>query len=981
MKLFTEPNNPHAIKAAVVATAAKVSLTVVAANYSDKHVALPALDLGDEGLITNPNSIALHIASKHANALFDPTAKEANTDVLKWIEWEYAVEAAVSNFQLSNEQRGVGRSDTVSVDELHALLKHLESHLETSKHLSSNFSLADVVVWSTLSVLFHPLAKQETLRSSYAKTAAWFDDVMADANVTKALQQIPFDAEKSKYALWERYLRAFSFGLGSQPVQGSKAPVKGLRNVLVTSALPYVNNVPHLGNIIGCVLSADVYARFCRLRRYNVLYVCGTDEYGTATERQAQKENMTPRQICDKYNKIHNEIYKWFDIGFDHFGRTSTDYQTRVAQGIFHKIHERSLLVEDTVEQLFCLKCDKFLADRFVEGVCPHCSYEDARGDQCDKCGKLLNPTELKLPRCSVDGTTPELRTSKHLFLDLPTLSAELEAWVNQSSTDGRWAPNSIQITKSWLRDGLKPRCITRDLKWGTPVPLEGYEKKVFYVWFDAPIGYISITASLTDGWEEWWLNPKNVELVQFMGKDNIPFHTVIFPSSLIATGQPWTMLHHLSTTEYLNYEDGKFSKSRGTGVFGDHAKESGIPAEVWRYYLLVNRPESQDSVFSWTDLSAKLNAELLANLGNFINRGLSFISANFDGVIPQPGTLSERDIAYYNNINSALANYVELMENVKIKDALRQAMEISRYGNQYLQESEPWKVIKVDRARAGTIVWFCANLVKTIALVFEPFMPSFTQKVQAQLNVKPGYFPFDAKMFLDIPAGHKIGTPAAIFKKLSDEEVAAYRLRFSGQQSQDAATAAAATTSTKAPAKGAKAASAKDAKPDPNAFPLDIRVGRIVDIKNHEQAEKLYILTVDLGSEKRQVVGGFRDFYQPEQLQNTLVAVVCNMKAAKFRGVDSQGLVVVADDGERQHLVSISEGSSDAGILLGAAIHPKDALIPAAYVATDFKDFLKMEFVTVAGGQIAFKGAVLSVNNFAAASVSTQAKEGSKLK
>lgn len=347
------------------------------------------------------------------------------------------------------------------------------------------------------------------------------------------------------------------------PITGVKLPNPGEQNILITSALPYVNNVPHLGNIIGCVLSADVYARYCRQRGLNAIYICGTDEYGTATEAKAQEEGLTPRAVCDKYHVQHKAIYDWFDIAFDHFGRTSTAdpwndkdaAHTVVSQAIFKDNLANGNLQELAMEQMYCLQCDKFLADRFIEGVCPHCQYDDARGDQCDKCGKVLNAVELISPRCKVGrekGHVVEVRSSNHLFLDLPKLEPRLKAWIDTASKEGAWTSNAINITNSWIRDGLKPRCITRDLKWGVPVPHEKFGNKVFYVWFDAPIGYVSITAAYTQQWQAWWQKQAgtDVKLYQFMGKDNIPFHTVIFPASLIGSGKDWNLLHHVSTTE-----------------------------------------------------------------------------------------------------------------------------------------------------------------------------------------------------------------------------------------------------------------------------------------------------------------------------------------------------------------------------------------------------------------------------------------------
>ena len=398
-----------------------------------------------------------------------------------------------------------------------------------------------------------------------------------------------------------------------------------MKKRLITSALPYVNNIPHLGNLTQ-VLSADVFARFCRSRGYETLYICGTDEYGTASETRALQEGVTPQELCDRYHKIHEEIYKWFNIDFSYFGRTSTPLQTEIVQHIFKKVDENGYIIEKETEQLYCPDCNRFLADRFVLGTCPHCGYDGARGDQCDKCGTLLDPTELINPKCSVCGATPVLRKTKHLYLDLPKALPLLEKWMEKASVEGFWAKNAIQITNSWIRDGLQQRCITRDLKWGIPVPKKGFEDKVFYVWFDAPIGYISITANATKDWEYWWRDPENTELFQFIGKDNIPFHTVIFPSSLLATGEKWTMLFHMSSTEYLNYEGGKFSKSKGIGIFGNDVQETGIPADVWRFYMFYNRPESSDFTFTWKDFQEKLNKELIGNLSNLVNRTLTFV-------------------------------------------------------------------------------------------------------------------------------------------------------------------------------------------------------------------------------------------------------------------------------------------------------------------------------------------------------------------
>ncbi|KAL3681854.1 hypothetical protein R1sor_024810 [Riccia sorocarpa] len=718
-------------------------------------------------------------------------------------------------------------------------------------------------------------------------------------------------------------------GLETRVKREVRVPAPGKRNVLVTSALPYVNNVPHLGNIIGCVLSADVYARYCRIRGYNVIFMCGTDEYGTATETKALEEGITPKEICDKYHAIHKEIYEWFDIDFDMFGRTSTPEQTVICQAIFQKLLENGRLLEDKMEQPYCIFCQRFLADRFVEGTCPNatCRYEDARGDQCDQCGKLLNAADLINPRCKRCGNPPEIRETEHMFLDLPQLKDRLEEYVKNTSVSGGWSQNSVQTTNAWIRDGLKPRCITRDLKWGVPVPLEKYKEKVFYVWFDAPIGYISITANYTSEWEKWWKSPEDVELVQFMGKDNVPFHTVIFPSTLLGTNDPWTLMKTISVTEYLNYESGKFSKSRGVGVFGNDAKTTGVPVEVWRYYLLTNRPEVSDTLFTWADLQAKQNNELLKNLGNFVHRSLSFLvkpaGEGYGGVVPEaPGAEShELTSALGANVGQLVKEYVEAMEKVKLKQGLRTAMNVSSLGNLYLQDSKFWKLYKEDQAACAVVLKTSVGLVHLLATLLEPFIPSFSHKVLAQLNlpastltlsddkgdVERAYRPWEF-----VPANHRIGSPTPIFSEMKDDEMEGFRAKFAGSQADRATAAANGPAKTVTPAvskKEAKASKGGDSKGKKGApevkdvhpaARLNIRVGLITKVQKHPDADSLYVEEIDVGEAvPRTVVSGLVKFIPIEEMQNRRVCVLCNLKPATMRGIKSQAMVLAASNAD----------------------------------------------------------------------------------
>ncbi|KAJ1675530.1 methionine--tRNA ligase mes1 [Spiromyces aspiralis] len=569
-------------------------------------------------------------------------------------------------------------------------------------------------------------------------------------------------------------------------------PVPGKKNILITSALPYVNNVPHLGNIIGSVLSADVFARYARARNLNTLYICGTDEYGTATETKALEEGVSCQELCDKYNALHREVYEWFNISFNYFGRTTTSKQTEIVQEIFLKCHKNGYTIEQSLTQLYCEKCERFLADRYVEGTCPKCGYDDARGDQCDKCGTLINAADLIDPRCKLDSNRPVLRESNHLFIDLEKLQRKCEEFVERSSVEGKWSPNGIQITNSWLKEGLKPRCITRDLKWGVPVPLESMKDKVFYVWFDACIGYPSITANYTKEWRQWWQNPEHVRLYQFMGKDNVPFHTVVFPSVEIATGDRYTLLHHISTTEYLNYEDGKFSKSRGVGVFGNNAKDTGVPPDVWRYYLLSNRPESSDTVFTWSDFVSRNNNELLANIGNLVNRITKFLDSTdkYGGVLPPadpariaPGAQTA-DRAFIDDVNALLARYIETMDNVHLRAGLRIAMELSARGNQYLQESKLDNTLFTEhRSVCDTVVNLTANFVYLLSAVFHPYIPATSQSIAQQLNA-PECFITDTFKLVLLP-GHVIGKPKYLFTPISEKQEAGWRSKFGGKQVQ----------------------------------------------------------------------------------------------------------------------------------------------------------------------------------------------------
>ncbi len=659
-----------------------------------------------------------------------------------------------------------------------------------------------------------------------------------------------------------------------------------MKKRLITSALPYVNNIPHLGNLMQ-VLSADVFARFCRLRGYETMYVCGTDEYGTASETRALQEGVTPRELCDHYHEIHKKIYSWFNISFDYFGRTSTPLQTEIVQHIFSLCDQNGYITEKETEQLYCPHCDRFLADRFVSGTCPHCGYEGARGDQCEKCGTLLDPTDLIDAKCSVCGSVPVLRKTKNLYINLPKILPIYKEWLEKASVDGFWAKNAVQITTSWLRDGLQERCITRDLKWGIPVNKPGYENKVFYVWFDAPIGYISITANKTKDWEYWWRDPENTELYQFIGKDNIPFHTVVFPCSLLATGEKWTMLYHMSSTEYLNYEGGKFSKSKGIGIFGNDVEETGIPADVWRFYMFYNRPEKSDFTFTWADFQEKVNKELIGNLSNLVNRTLTFVKRFYNGSISSK-SLDESIVAAAREKEEKIT---EALERADERDAIRLIFELSDIGNKAFQDGEPWKKRKESPEEAERLLGTLLYLLRDLGVMIQPYMPETGRKILSFLSADGATWEsvgtFEGKV--------EVGEPELLFQKLEDERIKELRERYSGSQQERME-----REKEDSPEEGKKMEMEKTEESLAAQFArrVILKVAKIVKVEKHPGGDKLYILTLDVKEEEpRVIVSSIVPFYREDELLNHNIVLVSNLKPANFRGVKSRGMLLAASD------------------------------------------------------------------------------------
>ena len=697
--------------------------------------------------------------------------------------------------------------------------------------------------------------------------------------------------------------------------------------ILVTSALPYVNNVPHIGNMV-CVISADVYTRFLRLKKVDVISVLGTDEHGTTTETKAIEEGITPKQVCEKYFDIHKKIYDWFGSSFDCFGRTSSKENYDTTKDIFKKLNENGFIKKDILTQAYCPECRKFLADRFVEGVCPKCGYKDARGDQCENCGALLNATELLNSKCKICGTKPITKESEHLFIDLPKLAPMLEKWIKKQSIKGRWSQNAKTMTDAWLRDGLRPRCITRDLKWGIPVPLKGFEKKVFYSWFDAPIGYIGITRECKKDWKTWWFG-KDVKLVQFMGKDNIPFHTVMFPASLIGTKDDYVLLDRISSNEYINYEGGQFSKSRNLGIFGDDAIKTEIPADVWRYYIMVNRPEKSDTDFSWNDFQSKINNELVANLGNFINRTISFINRFYNSEI-QETKPDKRDKKLIKEVNDKIKKTTEFLDDIQLKDALKNIMGISKLGNQYFQETEPWKAINKNKQKAETCLAICANMAKDLSILIRSYMPETSSKICKQLNIKE--FSWEELGKISLKKGHKINKAKPLFNKLEDKDVEKFKKEFGGKRAEE---------------KG-------DENPKEPFSKLDLRVAKIVSVEDHPDADKLIVMKINLGKEERQIVAGIKKHYSKEELEGRNIIVVTNLKPAKLRGIESNGMLLAAAEqsktGENVKLLSAENSSPGNDVFIeGIEKEPAKEL--------GFEEFKEIEMKTDKNGHVLYKG------------------------
>ena len=654
---------------------------------------------------------------------------------------------------------------------------------------------------------------------------------------------------------------------------------KKFNRTLVTAALPYANGGVHIGHLAGVYVPADIYVRYLRLKKREVLFICGSDEHGVPVTIRARKEGCTPQEVVDRYNKIIRESFEGFGISFDFFGRTTSEVHKKTASDFFRTLYDKGEFVEQESEQYYDEEAHTFLADRYITGECPHCHAEGAYGDQCEKCGTALSPTELINPRSTVSGSKPVLRKTKHWYLPLDKHQQWLEPWITKEHTE--WRPNVMGQCKSWFDMGLKPRAVSRDLEWGIPVPVKGADGKVLYVWFDAPIGYISNTKELLpNDWEKWWKSD-DTRLIHFIGKDNIVFHCIVFPAMLKAEGS-YILPDNVPANEFLNLEDDKISTSRNWAVWLDeYLRDLPGKQDVLRYVLTANAPETKDNNFTWKDFQARNNNELVAVYGNFVNRALQLTKKYYDGVVPAAGELTDYDRQTIAEFKDVKAEVERLIENFRFRDAQKEAMNLARIGNKYLADSEPWKVIKTDPERVKTVLNLSLQLVANLAIAFEPFLPFSSQKLRMMLNMDE--VEWDRLGATDLlPEGHVLGAPALLFEKIEDSVVEAQVQKLLDTKKANEAA-------------NFKAAPVKETIPFEQFAGLDIRVGKVIECEKVKKSKKLLKFLIADGAENRTIVSGIAQYYDPEQLIGKQVCYIANLAPRTINGIESQGMILSA--------------------------------------------------------------------------------------
>ena len=663
---------------------------------------------------------------------------------------------------------------------------------------------------------------------------------------------------------------------------------KKFKRTLVTCALPYANGPVHIGHLAGVYVPADIYVRYLRLRGEDVLYVCGSDEHGVPITIKAKEQGCTPQDIVDKYHGIIDRSFKGFGINFDVYGRTSSDVHAKNASGFFKKLFDEGKFISKESEQYYDPEAKTFLADRYIVGTCPKCGAEGAYGDQCEKCGCTLSPEELVNPKSKLSGAEPIRKKTTHWYLPLDQYEAWLREWILEGHKE--WRPNVYGQVKSWLDGGLQPRAVTRDLEWGVPVPVEGAEGKVLYVWFDAPIGYISNTIQLLpDSWEKWWKS-EDTKLVHFIGKDNIVFHCIVFPAMLKAYGDGFILPENVPANEFLNLEGDKISTSKGWAVWAhEYLEDFPGKEDVLRYVLTANAPETKDNDFSWKDFQTRNNSELVAIFGNFVNRAVVLTHKYFGGNVPAAGELQDIDREVLAQIPQIRESIEKNIEGYRFREALREAMNLARLGNKYISDTEPWKVAKTDMARTATILNVSLQICADLAIAFEPFTPFATERLRRMLDIAPVWD--DLGKTDIIPEGHELKPAELLFAKIEDAEIDKQLARLDAIRAAREAAAKAELAKQVAPQK--EECTFEDFEK------MDIRTATVLEAERVPKTDKLLKLTIDTGIDKRVIVSGIAEYYSPEDMLGKQICILANLKPRTIRGIESHGMILMAKQGD----------------------------------------------------------------------------------
>jgi methionyl-tRNA synthetase len=654
------------------------------------------------------------------------------------------------------------------------------------------------------------------------------------------------------------------------------------KRYLITSALPYANGPIHIGHLAGVYIPSDIYTRYLRMKGIDVISVCGSDEHGVPITIKARKEGVSPQDIVDKYHTIIKKSFEDFGIAFDIYSRTSSKTHHELSSAFFRKLYDDGEFIEKTTEQYYDTEVNQFLADRYITGTCPHCSNENAYGDQCEKCGTSLNATDLINPKSTLSGVKPIMKPTRHWFLPLDKYQGFLEKWILEDHKE--WKTNVYGQCKSWLDHGLQPRAVSRDLDWGVPVPIEGAEGKVLYVWFDAPIGYISATKDLTPDWEKYWKDPET-RMIHFIGKDNIVFHCIVFPAMLKAEGT-YILPENVPANEFLNLEGDKISTSRNWAVWlHEYLHEFPDKQDVLRYTLTANMPETKDNDFTWKDFQARNNNELVAILGNFVNRALVLTHKYFDGTIPPLGELNDYDKQTIAELPLLKQGIEKNLEVFRFRDALRDAMNIARLGNKYLADTEPWKIFKTDPERIATILNISLQICANLTILAEPFLPFTTDKLSKMLNIKSLGWENGGKMDL-LAKGHKIAQAELLFEKIEDEAIEQQLAKLQSTKQLNEA-------------ENKVVAPQKDSITYEDFMKMDIRVSTVLAAEVVPKTQKLLKLEIDTGIDKRVIVSGIAEYFKPEEVVGRQVSVLVNLEPRRIRGIDSHGMILMAQDAD----------------------------------------------------------------------------------